>query len=383
MILPLPPSPGLLSGKPLQMRLLYFPWAKNSSMTVAEAVVTPPHARGVSDYCFKTNQNGSVRVGREACPASDEEADSGWVLPADCDKCVDMDLAVFVNAMYTFKVRAVKEDDIDFAEYDPDQIRMEHNLATALGPNWENVVSLNYSVFRCGQKTANQHWTDQEACDRINKSYAGNPQLYGKTQQGYGWKEIIVSFTPDLATAAEMSINGATKMCFAGITPSNKRSQMCIDVRIIRPDPQFVVFKLQHDVSMGCRFSTEMTAEDRTEIGISRQTALEKNYLVGISSIGGRLESRYRSRPFPALPDGARLFPAGLTMATNNSITYRFEWTPKRFQEGFTYTVDLEARGYLGDIRMRGMEGSPLTRISLTINGCHLCFAFAICACVS
>jgi hypothetical protein len=293
-----------------------------------------------------------------------------------------MDLAVFVNAMYTFKVRAVKEDDIDFVEYEPDEIRMEHNLATALGPNWEKVVSLNYSVFRCGQKTADQHWTDQEACDRVNKSYAGSP-LYGKTQKGYGWKEIIVSFTPDLATAAEMSINGATKMCFAGITPSNKRSQMCVDVRIIRPDPQFVEFKLQHDVTMGCRFSTEMTAEDRTEIGISRQTALEKNYLVGISSIGGRLESRYRSRPFPALPDGARLFPAGLTMATNNSITYRFEWTPKRFQEGFTYIVDLEARGYLGDIRMRGMEGSPLTRISLTINGCHLCFAFAICACVS
>lgn len=164
-------------------------------------------------------------------------------------------------------------------------------------------------------------------------------------------------------------------MCFAGITPSNKRSQMCIDVRIIRPDPQFVEFKLQHDVTMGCRFSTELTAEDRTEIGISRQTALEKNYLVGISSIGGRLESRYRSRPFPALPDGARLFPAGLTMATNNSITYRFEWTPKRFQEGFTYIVDLEARGYLGDIRMRGMEGSPLTRISLTINvlRCRFC----------
>ena len=72
---------------------------------------------------------------------------------------------------------------------------------------------------------------------------------------------------------------------------------------------------------MGCVFTTDVTAEDRTELRLSRQTALEKNYLVGISSIGGLMRSAYRETPFPALPAGAQLFPQGLTQPTNNSIT--------------------------------------------------------------
>jgi hypothetical protein len=144
---------------------------------------------------------------------------------------------------------------------------------------------------------------------------------------------------------------------------------MCVLVRVIRPDPQFVVFTRQHNVTMGCRFMTDVTAEDRTEIKISRQTALEKNYLVDMTSTGGRKESRYRSTPFPWLPAGAVLNPLGQTSPTNNSMTYRFQWTPARFQEAFTYIVNLEARGFVLGTQMAGVPGNALRTISLEING--------------
>ena len=356
-------STGLFSGPPLKMRLLYTPWATNvSSVDVGvleEEVVDPPQSRGISDYCFT---NGSS-VGSK-CPADDAVVDAAWTPPEHCARCADPELSVFVDAAYTFKVRAVKEIDQDFAEFDPDDIVIENNLAEILGniPNWQSLVSLNYTVFRCSALNEFQHASDQAACDEVNRTngvtFAG--------RNGYGWKEVEVTFT----ATKEMASQGFTaSMAFTAITPTNKRSKITVNVRAIRPDPQFFEFTRNHDVTMGCVFTTDVTAEDRTELRLSRQTALEKDYLVGISSIGGAMRSAYRETPLPALPAGARLFPQGLTQPTNNSITYRFEWTPRRFQEGFTYIVNLQARGFLGSTPVPGVEGSPLREISLEING--------------
>jgi len=360
---------GLLSGPPVSMRLLYYPWLTNVSGVgvgvAAEAVELPTQARGISDYCYFTNGSQGGK-----CPADDSVVDAGWVPPAECGKCKDPQLSVFVDSVYTFKVRAVKDPDFDFAEYEPEAIVIENNLAELLGPEWQTMVSLNYSTFRCAAKSSEQHWSDQDACDAVNRTnYRGGQ---GRSVMGYGWKEVEVAFTANKAMAAKAE---KLPMCFTAITPSNKRSRMCINVGVIRPDPQFFDFTLNHKVTMGCVFTTDVTAEDRTELRLSRATALEKNYLVGISSIGGRIESLYRSTPFPALPVGARLFPQGLTMATNNSITYRLQWTPKRFQEGFTYVVNLQARGFLGDTPVPGVPGSPLREISLVINvlRCRFC----------
>lgn len=366
---------GVLSGKPLKMRILYYPWVTNVSAgnvgVADEAVMTPAQGRGISDYCFREGNSISSAAGvtDAPCPADSEDADVLWVPPAQCARCKDPELSVFVDSAYTFKVRAIKEQDLDFAEFDPEDIRIEHNLQEIFGLTWTSMIDLNYLTFRCGARSDSQHWSDQEACNAVNQTTSQNTSQDGgsfSNVQGYGWKEVAVAFTANKAMAA----SGFTaRMCFTAVTPTNKRSQMCIDVRVIRPDPQFFEFTLEHSVTMGCRFSTDVSAEDRTELGLRRETALEKNYLVGIKDIGGRIESLYRSTPFPALPAGAKLFPKGNTMATNNSITYRFQWTPKRFQEGFVYLVNLEARGYLGESQVPGVVGSPLREITLRING--------------
>jgi len=364
---------GILSGPPLSMRLLYYPWATNvtgAGVGVAEeAVVDPSQGRGISDFCF-TGMGNSSAVAGSKCPADDSIVDVNWELPAECQRCKDPELSVFVASVYIFKVRAIKDLDKDFAEFAPHEIRIENNLPELFGPDWQSIVSLNYTVFGCSAKSASQHWSDQEICDQVGTKN-------GNTSAGvmrYGWMEALVSINATLEMAGKDSL-----ICFTSITPSNKRSRMCINVRVIRPDPQFFEFTLNHKVTMGCRFSTDVIAEDRTELRISRETALEKNYLVGISSSGGRMESLYRSTPFPALPTGARLFPKGLTMATNNSITYRFEWTPKRFQEGFRYVVNLQARGFLGDQPVVGVSGSPLREISLVLDvlRCRFCTEMA------
>mmetsp|Transcript_49411 Transcript_49411/g.72480 ORF Transcript_49411/g.72480 Transcript_49411/m.72480 type:complete len:922 (-) Transcript_49411:1602-4367(-) len=367
---------GVLAGPPLSMRLLYSPWATNvtgAGVGVSqEILVDPTQGRGISDYCFTSNNNDTSVVAGSKCPADDADVDVYWMPPSECERCKDPELSVFVDSVYTFRLRAVKDFDYDFAEFDPDDIRIENNLPELLGHNWQSIVSLNYTVFRCSAKSPDQHWSDQEACDTVNATNSRGGQT--RDVDGYGWKEVVVSIT---ATKDMASRGLNSRICFTAIAPppSNKRSLMCVDVRVIRPDPQFSEFTLNHKVTMGCRFSTDVTAQDRTELVLSRETALEKNYLVGISSSGGRIESLYRSTPFPALPTGARLFPKGLTMATNNSITYRFEWTPKRFQEGFRYVVHLEARGFLGDTPVAGVTGSPLREISLVLDvlRCRFC----------
>jgi hypothetical protein len=358
---------GLLSGPPLKMRLLYIPWAVNVSSSegtgvLDERVVDPPQSRGISDYCYT---NGSLAGSK--CPADDSLVDADWSPPEHCARCADPELSVFVETAYTFKVRAVKDIDNDFAEFDPQDIVIENNIAEILGgiPNWQSLVSLNYSVFRCGARADDQHASDQAACQEANLT---NP---GANSNGYGWKEVSVSFT---ATKEMASQGFVANMAFTAITPTNKRSKITVSVRAIRPDPQFFEFTTVHQATMGCVFTTDVTAEDRTELRLARQTALEKDYLVGIASIGGLMRSAYRETPFAALPAGARLFPQGLTQPTNNSITYRFQWTPQRFQEGFTYVVNLQARGFLGSTPVPGVEGSPLREISLEINGaCLLC----------
>jgi adenine/guanine phosphoribosyltransferase-like PRPP-binding protein len=50
-------------------------------------------------------------------------------------------------------------------------------------------------------------------------------------------------------------------------------------------------------------------------------------------------------------------------------MTYRFQWTPARFQEAFTYIVNLEARGFVLGTQMAGVPGNALRTISLEING--------------
>jgi hypothetical protein len=346
----------LLSGPPLSMRLLYYPWSSNSSQGTHETVVAPTQSRGVSDWCFLDNGG--------ACP-SDNDVGVDWVPPATCALCKNPELQIFIGSVYKFKVRAVKAIDIDFAEFSPEEITLEHNLPQALGPTWQTMVSINSSTFRCSAPGPDTHKSDVEACARVNATTIED----GRTEfgsWGYGWKELEVSFS---ATLQFLVAGGATELCFTAITPSNKRSKMCVLVRVIRPDPQFVVFTRQHNVTMGCRFMTDVTAEDRTEIKISRQTALEKNYLVDMTSTGGRKESRYRSTPFPWLPAGAVLNPLGQTSPTNNSMTYRFQWTPARFQEAFTYIVNLEARGFVLGTQMAGVPGNALRTISLEING--------------
>lgn len=359
----------LLSGPPLSMRLLYYPWSTNSSQGVGgqteEAVIDAPQGRGVSDWCF-------VADGLQ-CPTDDSDVSVDWEPPANntCQLCKNPELAVFVNSAYTFKVRAVKAIDIDFAEFYPEEIAFENNLAEALGPAWQSMATLTYSTFRCSGPGPDTHPSDVAACAEVNRTNIDD----GRAQWddwGYGWKEVLVTLTANTELAAR---GDATELCFTAMTPSNKRSKMCVDVRVIRPDPQFVEFTLEHNVTMGCRFMTDVTAEDRTELSLSRETALEKNYLVDITSSGGRKESRYRSTPFPWLPAGAQLNPKGQTSPTNNSITYRLQWTPKRFQEGFTYILNLEARGFLGDTRVPGVAGTPLRTISLQINvlRCRFC----------
>lgn len=356
----------LLSGPPLSMRLLYYPWSTNSSQGVGgqteEAVIDAPQGRGVSDWCF-------VADGLQ-CPTDDSDVSVDWEPPANntCQLCKNPELAVFVNSAYTFKVRAVKAIDIDFAEFYPEEIAFENNLAEALGPAWQSMATLTYSTFRCSGPGPDTHPSDVAACAEVNRTNIDD----GRAQWddwGYGWKEVLVTLTANTELAAR---GDATELCFTAMTPSNKRSKMCVDVRVIRPDPQFVEFTLEHNVTMGCRFMTDVTAEDRTELSLSRETALEKNYLVDITSSGGRKESRYRSTPFPWLPAGAQLNPKGQTSPTNNSITYRLQWTPKRFQEGFTYILNLEARGFLGDTRVPGVAGTPLRTISLQINGTRM-----------
>lgn len=361
-------GPPLLSGEPLKMRLLYTPWATNVSGAgvgvLDEEVVDPPQSRGISDYCYT---NGSLAGSK--CPADDALVDADWSPPDHCARCADPELSVFVDSVYTFKVRAVKEIDHDFSEFDPEDIVIENNLAEILGSigNWQSLVSLNYTVFRCAARADDQHASDQAACDEVNRT-----QAVPRGRNGYGWKEVSVSFTATKEMAAQGFV---ANMAFTAITPTNKRSKITVRVRAIRPDPQFFEFTRRHQATMGCVFTTDVTAEDRTELRLSRQTALEKNYLVGISSIGGLMRSAYRETPFPALPAGAQLFPQGLTQPTNNSITYRFQWTPRRFQEGFTYIVNLQARGFLGNTSVPGVEGSPLREISLEINvlRCRFC----------
>lgn len=363
-------SVGLLSGPPLSMRLLYYPWSTNSSQMTREVLLAPTQSRGVSDWCFVANGG--------ACP-SDDDVSVDWVPPATCQLCKNPELQIFIGSVYKFKVRAVKAIDVDFAEFPPDAITLEHNLPQALGRNWQTMVSINSSTFRCSAPGPDTHESDVEACARVNATKIQD----GKARWdawGYGWKELEVSFTANLQFLAD---GGATELCFTAITPSNKRSKMCVLVRVIRPDPEFVVFTRQHNVTMGCRFMTDVTAEDRTEMKISRQTALEKDYLVDITSTGGRKESRYRSTPFPWLPPGAVLNPLGQTSPTNNSITYRFQWTPTRFQEAFTYIVNLEARGFVLDMQMAGVAGNALRTISLEINGAHICVCTYVSVCLS
>ena len=360
----------LMSGPPLSMRLLYYPWSSNSSQATHETVLAPTQSRGVSDWCFVANGG--------ACP-SDDDVNVDWVPPATCELCKNPELQIFIGSVYRFKVRAVKAIDIDFAEFSPDEITLEHNLPQALGPTWQTTVSINSSTFRCSAPGPDTHKSDVEACASVNATNIQDGRAKWDAW-GYGWKELEVSFTATLQFLAD---GGATELCFTAITPSNKRSKMCVLVRVIRPDPQFVVFTRQHNVTMGCRFMTDVTAEDRTEIKISRQTALEKDYLVDITSTGGRKESRYRSTPFPWLPTGAVLNPLGQTSPTNNSMTYRFQWTPARFQEAFTYVVNLEARGFVLGTQMAGVLGNPLRTISLEINGGPTCVCLSVVRAVS
>ena len=367
---------GVLSSEPLQMRLVFREWLTNTSGGgVGESPETwldPVQARGISDYCRKKNDTTQGVRNAEPC-GNGNDVTATWTPPNDCELCEDPTLDVFVDSVYIFKVRALRQD-ISDTDYQTSQIRIEHNLAEALGSNWRSVANVTESTFECWRDTANLHASDSDSCRSCphNTSYS--------TRGCYGWKELQVSFRAN----GEMASEGFDQFLeFTAITPSNKRSRMRVDVRIIGADPQFIDFKLAHDITMGCTFFTDVTAEDRTQLGLSRETAYEKNYLVSIAAIGGRIESRYRSTPFAALPGGAQLRPKGNTMATNNSITYRFQWKPDRFQEGFTYIVNLEARGYLGNTSVPGVseEISPkkgpsfLRNISLSIKvlRCRFC----------
>ena len=108
---------------------------------------------------------------------------------------------------------------------------------------------------------------------------------------------------------------------FTAITPST-RVRMRVDVRIIGADPQFIDFKLRTISQWGAPSS--QTLLRKTDSAWAQfETAYEKNYLVSIAAIGGRIESRYRSTPFAVLPGGAASS-QGNTMATNNSITTDF-----------------------------------------------------------
>jgi hypothetical protein len=372
---------GEPAGKPLKMRLLYSAWEASSSGGVgssAERVVDPPQAQGLSDYCQKCTSTVASECWCPECRCPEKRDEDGinwvnWQPPGTCELCKHPELQVFVNSPYEFRVRATYDEVDSNGAFGPGNIRIESGYSDVSGNSLEDVVTLKESTWTCNDtwvgndyfNTKFSHFpSDQEECEK-----------HKEDSRTYGWKEVKVSFTASLDMAKRQhESEPAARFIFTAITPSNKRSKLVVNMRIIRPSPQFAVenMTLAHEITMGCTFSTDVTAADRTELGLSVRAAYENSYLVRIrsNSNGGLKSSRYRSTPFDVLSSdgGARLFPHGNTMPTNNPITYRFQWTPRRFQEGFTYVVQLEAIGYLNQTEVEGVGGEA-SQISLDIKG--------------
>ncbi|KAJ1475813.1 hypothetical protein T484DRAFT_1967327, partial [Baffinella frigidus] len=210
---------------------------------------------------------------------------------------------------------------------------------------------------------------DASSAVRIEATGSAMAVVVMKTSEGGGSVSAEISFTPDL----EMSRQGGyERMCFEGITGQNLRSSFCVRLRVTLSSPEFTSFPVAHRLFLGCAFELPLTASDRTEIDLDPQVALSKGYLVGIFGAGGAQISAYRGSSFTGLPTGSEV--VSPSPARDNPVTSRFRWTPQRFQEGFVYEIQFEARGFIGGSEVVGVASNRSTAaLRLEVVRCRFC----------
>uniref|UniRef100_A0A7S4UB98 Fibronectin type-III domain-containing protein n=2 Tax=Guillardia theta TaxID=55529 RepID=A0A7S4UB98_GUITH len=260
---------------PFPMRLGYFlpcaPTCANESKNQI-IFVSPPNARGISDYC--TPCNGCGVDSQIACPSSWTPNITANFNPVEeCGSsvhlCKNPAVEIFPGKPYQFTVQAIwldptTSDSSTLSKtYGNSQvvyaknIRFEYEkdfdsvLAPYVGSDWSKFVSVSRRDVFCNGSSS-----DPVGCSQLNNN---SHQYFGSTQSvsdwrmfEYGWSELIV----DVSFRAELLyIPQDPTLCVTAIGDSNSRSKLCFVLKTIRSSPSFVTPSLRAELHVGCEFA--------------------------------------------------------------------------------------------------------------------------------
>jgi len=208
------------------------------SVTTDDGITrSPPQAQGISDYCKQncTMISCGASCTEEICMVVDEPCDNPGG-GAGCNLCEDPVVKIFIGERNLFQIVA---EDLQGGDSPSNVIDIVPPAAADLNPLFrpEGVVVIESETYP--------------------ESTIAN---------------VSIEATPEMGRSGEDQ-----RVCFFAVTEQGLRSRLCVLVRVIQPFPEFIEpYTREHQLTLGCQFSTLMTAIDYTEVSLDKSWASER-----------------------------------------------------------------------------------------------------------